>query len=128
MVTKNRKIKLTLEEGKIVKTLIHKGGLNHREIYKELGIKQSYFSNILGGKRSIYQEKATKLYEILGCDSSVEFLREESTQHKDEIEGRWGSLYDSYTKRLKEPFSMGNLDVKRAMIGELEQMINKYEK
>lgn len=119
----------TDEEKKKVDGVLKIQGLLYEDIAEKLKVTRPSVSQKLGGVRSLSAEEGRKIYELLKRDSLVSFLVEgQAETEQPPAENMWSELYSQYAGRLQELFGSQTTEVKGRILGDLEKLVDKYNK
>ena len=90
---------------------------------QQLHITPTNFSRQLRGKAKIPTAVASELYTLLKKPEELVFL----IQQSDHLWKHWQDLYRTYTQTLEQSYLQRSPEERGKILGELEQLIRKYE-
>ena len=126
-----RMIEITPEERKLIRDVIKKKRFTLRELSRRVDIvSYSFINAILHGQKSTFtSDLAIKFYEILD-DESLSFLLHPHVlvpQQNSSLEEEWKSIYTTLSNRLRTLYDNQPSAKKGEIIGELENLVEKYK-
>lgn len=123
-----QKFYLTAEEKMKVDGVLKMQGLSYEDIAKHLQVSRPAISLKLAGTRSISADEGKKIYELLKKDSLVSFLADGQETEQTPVKNMWSELYSQYIGRLQELFGSQTAEIKGRILGDLEKIVDKYNK
>ncbi len=126
--------RLNQEETGFLRDAISRHHLSYLGVAKKLDTPYSYVHKMLTGNMPLRKKYATKIYELLERDKSVEFLMDYNEMYINpegspfgDTEAAWLYLYNSYCKKLGALVMNKPMEDRVGIIGKLEELIKELE-
>ena len=125
-------VKLTLEQRDLLGRVMQEKGVTQHDVTVKCSVSKSYVSQMFS-VGLISQRVAGELYKILGAEQSLNFLLQ--LENMKSRSGRrlgtdymWRRLFFSQIETLSETYQVCSTEEKGAILGNLEQLVEKYKK